>query len=245
MPTPLIAIASLVGVSALFLAPAAFAEPVAPAPETGSSVAAGQQGGVPTENATEVEDSLEPTGHTRFGFDDRPFGVNATLGFGTPVGLAGVIVEYSPLPWLAMGTGAGTNLDGLQLAALGRIRPLYWEKPNRVFAIALTMAVATGPYSSWDDISTSVEDLLGNSNTQYARLDHALWLQPEAQFEYEARSGFHLVVSGAGAAFLLNSHAAECRDRVTHARVACDAAAGGTIATTIAAFTIELGYTLP
>jgi hypothetical protein len=243
MPTPLIAIVSLVGVSALFLAPAALAEPVAPAPEMGSSVAAGQQGGVPSENASEVEDSVEPTGHTRFGFDDRPFGVNATLGFGTPVGLAGVILEYSPLPWLAVGTGAGTNLDGLQLAALGRIRPLYWEKPNHVFAIALEAAVATGPYSSWDDLSASFGD--GDSKTQYARLDHALWLQPEAQFEYEARSGFHLVVSGAAAAFLLNSHAAECRNRVTDARVACDAAAGGTMATTIQAFTIELGYTLP
>ena len=187
----------------------------------------------------------EPEHHGPFGFDDHPLKLNATVGFGTPVGLAGAIVEYSPLPMLAVGAGAGTNIDGLQLAVLGRIRPLYWETPKRVFAIALTAAVAEGPYSSEDDLAAATGDLMGLPKTHYAWLDHAWWFQPELQFEYETRSRFHLVATAIGFAFLLNASAAQCKERPMNPGVTYDETGGCTLDRTIGAFTVELGYSLP
>ena len=187
----------------------------------------------------------EPESHARFGFDDRPLTVNATIGFGTPVGLAGAIVEYSPLPMLAIGVGAGTNIEGPQLAVLGRIRPLYWETPKRVFAIALTATVAEGPYSSEDDLAASAGNLMGLPKTHYATLDHALWFQPELQFEYATRSHFHLAVTAIGFAFLLNANAAQCHERPMNPGVTYDETGGCAMGRTIGAFTVELGYSLP
>ena len=198
-----------------------------------------------TEEYPVARSHAERRHHGSFGFDDHPLSVNATFGFGTPVGLAGVVVEYSPLPMLALGLGAGTNIDGLQLAALGRLRPLYWETPERAFAIALTAAVAEGPYSSEDDLAAFTGGLMGLPNTHYAWLDHALWFQPELQFEYETRSHFHLAVTGIGFAFLLNGGAAQCKELPMNPGVTYDETPGCAMNRSIGAFTVELGYSLP
>jgi hypothetical protein len=114
-----------------------------------------------------------------------------------------------------------------------------------VFAIALAAAVAEGPYSGEDDVTGFVGDLMGGRDTQYAWLDHAVWFQPELQFEYGARSGFHLVVTGTGAAYLLNRADAECRDFESNARVPCEAGGGASMPKALPAFTLEVGYSFP
>jgi hypothetical protein len=216
--------------------------PYTPTPEFLPPLEADAGGGAEDTVARVHTSDARPLGP--FGFDDRPVSVNLALGFGMPLGLAGAFVEYSPLPWLAMGAGAGTSFEGLQLAALARVRPLYWETPYRTFAIALAGAIAEGPYSGDDDVG-DVGELMGGHDTQYAWLDHALWFQPELQFEYAARSGFHLVVTGIGIAYLLNGSTAECRDYDTNARAPCAPFGGASMPKALPAFTVELGYSLP
>lgn len=42
-------------------------------------------------------------------FAARPLTIEARLGFGTPLGLAGIATEYSLIPAFGLGCGAGTN----------------------------------------------------------------------------------------------------------------------------------------
>lgn len=110
--------------------------------------------------------------------------------------------------------------------------------PGHASRIALGVAVATGPYSSDDDLSGS-DFGLGAAKAQYAWLDHAWWLQPELQFEFGSRGGLHLVVTGVGLAFLLNPDAVECKTRPANPEVT---PGGCSMERVIGTFTIELGY---
>jgi hypothetical protein len=182
----------------------------------------------PTGDAPVAPVHTKPTGKP-FGFADRPLSLNGAMGFGTPVGLAGAILEYSPLPWFAAGAGAGTNFEGLQLAALVRVRPIYWETQKDAFGIGLFAAFAGGPFTSDDDLD--VADFMGDGHeTQFSRLDHALWFQPELQFEWTRSSGFHLVATGLGFAYLLNGDDQRCVEYKTRAPVQCDPAKANFVA---------------
>jgi hypothetical protein len=191
---------------------------------------------VPSDTPPVTVSHAGPPDNDRFGFDERPFSVNVAAGFGTPVGLGGAIVEYSPLPVLGLGVGLGTNLEGPQLTALLRLRPLHWETRNNAFAISLAVAVSEGPYSSNDDLSNAT--LVDGSSDRYAWLDHAVWLQPDLQFEYASRSGFRLAVSGLGFGFLMNGDSARCRGPV-------DGSSGCSMGRTIGTFMVEAGYAFP
>lgn len=48
--------------------------------------------------------------------------VEATGGINTPVGLVGLRLGLSPLPWVVVDGGAGLGLRGVQLAASGRLQ---------------------------------------------------------------------------------------------------------------------------
>jgi hypothetical protein len=186
-----------------------------------------------------VADNHSEPGLPPFGFDDRPLSVNGVLGFGTPIGLAGAVVEYSPFARFAVGAGAGTNAVGPQATAFVRLRPVLWEKPERVFAISFEAAFSGGKYASEWSMFHAVP--LEDPGTTF-EVDPALWIIGEAQFEYESRSGFHLVLTGQGWAHLLNQGAARCRDSTGVAtRCSERLPQGGDLPE----FRVEVGYALP
>ena len=184
-----------------------------------------------------------PSRHETFQFDDRPLSVNVALGFGTPVGLAGLVVEYNPLPELAVGAGVERISKAPSWPPSRGFGRCIGRR--RVFAIALSAALAEGPYSSQDDFFASLGSLMGPPKARSAWLDHALWFEPELQFEYQARSGFHLVLTGIGAAGLLNGASAECKEQPMNPGVTYDTTARCAMDSPIGAFTLELGYALP
>lgn len=52
----------------------------------------------------------------------RPFALDAVLGIATPFGLAGISAEFAPIESVSIGGGFGSNLVGVQLAAMARLR---------------------------------------------------------------------------------------------------------------------------
>jgi hypothetical protein len=52
----------------------------------------------------------------------RPLVVEGHIGAGTPLGLLGAAVDYSPSPWFAAGIGAGAGAAGAQAALMARFR---------------------------------------------------------------------------------------------------------------------------
>src|SRR5206468_2832257 len=52
----------------------------------------------------------------------RPLVVEGHIGLGTPLGLFGAAVDYSPSPWFAAGIGAGAGAAGPQAALMARFR---------------------------------------------------------------------------------------------------------------------------
>ena len=61
-------------------------------------------------NGDEDDDAPRPAAVSAhpFDFTDRPWSIDGVLGFGTPVGLAGVVLQYDLTSWLSVGGGAGT-----------------------------------------------------------------------------------------------------------------------------------------
>jgi hypothetical protein len=72
-------------------------------------------------------------------WDERALSIEAHFGFGTPVGLGGLMLAYSPWPWIAAygGAGVSTALDGtsLQLAVGGLVRLPFFRRA-RMFVSA-------------------------------------------------------------------------------------------------------------
>ncbi len=129
---------------------------------------------------------------------EKPFAVQAVTGFGTPVGYAGLMLEYSPHPVFVASAGAGLGSgtentdclesghvgvcegplsDRLQLAAMGRFRVL--REGNG--AMTLGAGVSGGGYS-WDEFTTD--------EPAHKSADLAVWANMEIGGEYRAESGF-------------------------------------------------------
>jgi hypothetical protein len=182
-----------------------------------------------------------------FSFSDRLVTLNAMLGFGTPVGLMGGVLELNPVSGLAFGAGAGTNSAGLQLAVLARGRPFVWDRPRRALAITLGVALATGPYraETFDPLFGSMD----HSGLADQRVVHGFeqvyWAQPDVGFELQAKSGFHLVVAQ-GAALPLGYRGEHCRLAVSNAPTACGSGPvrGTSKPETLWTMTVTLGYAL-
>lgn len=118
------------------------------APRAGESYAAPTPIGAP--------ESAELTAADEFA--QRPFTFEARLGLGAPTGFAGVAASYSPLPVVGLECGAGTNGQGLQLAAAARGRLVLGSREaflhgNWLRAVTLTSGFARGRYNgtAWND----------------------------------------------------------------------------------------------
>ncbi len=149
----------------------------------------------------------------------RPLAVEGVLGFGTPVGYAGVMLEYSPHPRFIASVGAGIGggtentdclksgysgvcegpfSDRVQLAAMGRVR-LFW-----VGSTAMTVgAGASGGGYSWDEFTTD--------EPAHKSADRAYWANVEVGGEHRAQSGFSARWF-VGLADMLNPGALHCID---------------------------------
>ena len=66
------------------------------------------------------------------------------LGLGAPLGIAGVLVELQPLPWLAADIGGGVSTSGGQVAAGLRGRLPFARRS----ALDLGATYSVGPYES-------------------------------------------------------------------------------------------------
>lgn len=55
-------------------------------------------------------------------WSERQFALEAHVGVGTPYGLGGLALDYTPIRWLSLNAGAGAGLDGLQSAFMLRTR---------------------------------------------------------------------------------------------------------------------------
>ena len=182
-----------------------------------------------------------------FGFSERLATLNAMMGFGTPLGLLGGTLELNPASGLALGAGAGMNAEGLQLAVLARGRPLAWEREKRALALTLGVALATGPYRpfGFDPLFGSL-DHSGMADQRVVHLyDRVHWLQPDAGFELQAKSGFHFVVSQ-GVALPLGYSGEHCELAVSGAAAACSSgpARGATKPDTLWTITVMVGHAL-
>ncbi len=153
--------------------------------------------------------STEPGAEAKkrtFDFTDRPIAFGLGMGIATPVGLIGLLGDYTPEPHVAIGGGIGTNLQGMQATVLMRGRPFVWPRRSRVLAITLGGAFSTGPYREADFG-------LGEARAIQST-DRANWIQLDVGFELRNRTGFQLLVA-TGGAWMTNPGSLSCSSSVS------------------------------
>lgn len=131
---------------------------------------------------------------------ERPLAIEAQLGLGAPLGLAGVAFDWSPSPgfsWNA-GAGVGGSEQSLQLGTAVRLRLIAATG----FAVGAEGGLAVGSYAE----STACPS--GRCPPAYF-WDHAVWGHIGLLLERRAESGLSLRWSF-GAAAIFNTTAAEC-----------------------------------
>jgi hypothetical protein len=137
---------------------------------------------------------------------ERPTSIEAHLGLGTPVGGLGVSADYSLVPEIALGAGAGIGSgfdvpSTLHTAALARLRPVYGVRN----AFVANLAYSTGGYQE-----PRLDLGMGHSSaTRRYGAERAHWFQLDLGWERRAESGFLLRIS-TGFARLLNPDDLRC-----------------------------------
>lgn len=98
--------------------------------------------------------SIEPDersapAQTQASFTDHPFTLGMRAGWGTSVGLVGLVAEYNLAEPLALGAGIGLNGPGVEFGAHLKIRPMTWKTMRgRTHAISLEGAYSRARYYS-------------------------------------------------------------------------------------------------
>ncbi len=124
----------------------------------------------------------------------RPFMIEGHLGAGTPVGILGAALDYSPWPVLGVNLGIGLGVSGPEYAFTSRVRLLRLGRRTHV-ALYLGAGVSAGAYSQPTDIdSFSVDGSQTESASERAHFhwDVAYWTNFEAGVEIRLRSGTSL-----------------------------------------------------
>jgi len=126
--------------------PAAAATPEpAPAPQPVPSARQFSETSKPLTDAARFKALPQPKFNS---FSDHTIQLQAVVGFGTIVGLAGATAGVNLGERINVGGGMGANLVGLQLAGYLRLRPLVWQiqsAPDHVGALAIELAYVRGP----------------------------------------------------------------------------------------------------
>ena len=162
-------------------------------------------------------------------FAMRRWAFEGHLGIATPVGSAGVIVEYSPLPFLGVGAGAGAgsgpdNGNHFHGALVARARPLR----GTTNALVLEGAYSFGGFKHLELFTGDVPNDWSVAGGNWTH-----WAQTDLGWEQRWDTGLLLHLS-LGAAWLLD------RSDVTCPSVHCGGLASGPL------FTLDtaIGYTL-
>src|SRR3954464_196706 len=123
---------------------------VALAVSAASGVAAAQSPPPAAEGVAAPQRRLEPPPASKrlrpgdySAWAERPLAFDASVGFATPIGLAGVWLDGSPTRWLSLSVGAGANFSGLQLAGMLRFR----FTPNHRDSPFIAVGYSRGPFS--------------------------------------------------------------------------------------------------
>lgn len=130
------------------------------------------------------------------------------FGVGTPLGLAGVAVDYSPLPILGLDLGIGLGLGGVQYAFATRLRPIRAGRRTHV-GVYLSGGVSMGAFNTeYAGPDVAVDGSQGDSENPvpHYHWDAAYWMNLEAGVEIRLATRLSLRPF-AGAAFLLNPSA--------------------------------------
>jgi hypothetical protein len=124
-------------------------------------------------------------------------GVDLHLGFGTPTGLIGLMLDWSPSLYFALDAGGGLGAYGPQVALSGRLRLPIGERA----AVGLGGGVSGGP---------STAELCASCSPDPSRYwSFAVFGNTEVSFERRSRGGFQ-TRSYFGIAWVLNPDSATC-----------------------------------
>lgn len=179
---------------------------------------------------TTIRDATTPREDTRASstFDVRRLAIEGHIGFGTPVGAIGGIVEYAPVPIFGLGVGAGAGSgpsDGNHFhgALVARLRPLRGPKD----ALVIGLAYSAGGYQRFH------LNFGEGSDSSVGRADWAHWAQADLGWERRSPKGFLIRLSLGGAA-MLNPADLRCPG--------FSASSCGSHSETLVTFDVTLGY---
>jgi len=153
-------------------------------------------------------------------FAAHPITLEARFGLGTPTGVLGAAVSYSPVPAFGFECGAGTNTIGLQLACSLRGRFVFATRErslglNWARALTLTSGFSGGRYAD----RHVFEQLTAVDGPGVAELDfaRAYWWNTDLGVEW--RDGAFVSRFTVGVALLLNPDAYTVFKRESESRV--------------------------
>lgn len=175
-------------------------------------------------------------------FTDRAIQLEGRVGYGTTVGLLGVVGEYNLFDRLALGGGVGLNDLGPVWGIHARLRPIVMtaQGGRRLHAITLESAISQGHYAGSEvRLMPTMRDCSSHDTSgcrTYVSSEFVSWLQFDIGWEMRAPSGFSLRVSY-GFATRLNSPNWQCTVLGETSRCGDE-----TIAKTIPTLTVALGY---
>jgi len=130
----------------------------------------------------------------------RPFALEAQLGLGAPLGLAGVAADYSVLPWLSAVAGAGWSTGGLQVSAGARARLLPIARSRLTLQLDYSLGGAM----------VSSTPVVGGGGAEI-QAERAHWLHAALGVERRAANGVTARIY-AGYSFLLGMDDWRCED---------------------------------
>jgi hypothetical protein len=137
----------------------------------------------------------------------RPFAIDGVIGIATPFGLAGVSVEYAPVEALSLGGGLGTNLVGLQLAGMARLRFTPEQRSSLFFGAGYSQGAHYQGHGVQDGVLSLITGPLAqnsHNSHRYLEWSTARWINLEVGGERRNESGFD-ARGFVGIAILLNA----------------------------------------
>jgi hypothetical protein len=138
----------------------------------------------------------------------RPFALEAQLGLGTPLGIAGIAADYSVLPWVSVLAGAGWGMGGVQLSVGSRARLLRMGRSR--LTLQLDYSIGGAALSSSAGVGGGAE----------IRAERAHWLDAAVGVERRMASGV-LARMYFGYSFLLGMNDWRCVETQQGVRTAC------------------------
>lgn len=124
-------------------------------------------------------------------FATRHLMLEASLGLGTPVGIAGIAVDYSPWPFLGVNLGIGLGLAGLQYGLTPRVR-LFRAGNHTQVALYLGAGVSAGAYKQPSvsiNLTSELDDAEPGPSTPTSRWSMAYWANAEIGVEIRKEGG--------------------------------------------------------